>query len=86
MTADIRPFPAPLPATPVERSPADATAHFVAIGLNLAAIAEQLARLEEERWRRGVPQAVREAMGAHLRAAREALKHVETFATRGEKL
>lgn len=87
MSADIRPFPAPPQAsTPAQRSPGDAAAHFVAVGLNLVAIEAALADIEEERWQRGVPQRVREALGRHVRAARVALHHASAFTARGEKL
>lgn len=86
MTADIRPFPAPAQASPVQRSPADATAHFVAVGLNLAALDDAVSRIEEIRFATRTPQHVREALGAPLRAARDALRAAVEFTNRGEKL
>lgn len=82
----VRPFPAPAQASRQAPSPADALAHFAAIGLNLAALDDAVSRIEEIRFAARTPPHVREALGAPLRAARDALRAAVEFANRGEKL
>ena len=65
-------------------SPDAARGALVLVGLHLVAIEDALARIEEVRFARDTPQAVREALGEPLRAAKGALASAAAFAAQGE--